>query len=351
MESRFYIPCLGLKYLKSVLTLCSHCVPTKMPNTTEMQAWMCCRNDVRVACENRWLDHSPVPYETPERGYVPVLPLKHSRSVSHIGTSILVFGCVSAKAKVSKTSVDHGQKVSWSKKKGADQVWFNGHVFVTFDVSVWSTSNLQSVPGASFMTVRRGERRREPLLELLHVTWSTEALKHWSTEPWENTCDTHGFGEELPPWIIENTPGQSTPPSLDGRGKCSRVPAPGFRCRDGLEAVEFRWFSGSSLEQQMNTVAVSRCWLSVVHGIEKIETSILFHRKIDDINGYFWDISAAMLAGPGSPNQPVEVWAASVESLPLPSKLSDVSAPAWCSSGTSADDTRMLFGCLGIHPK
>jgi hypothetical protein len=40
-----------------------------------------------------------------------------------------------------------------------------------------------------------------------------------------------------------------------------------------------------------------------------------------------------------------------VESLPLPSKLSDVSAPAWCSSGTSADDTRMLFGCLGIHPK
>ena len=77
----------------------------------------------------------------------------------------------------------------------------------------------------------------------------------------------------------------------------------------------------------MNTVAVSRCWLSVVHGIEKIETSILFHRKIDDINGYFWDISAAMLAGPGSPNQPVEVWAASVESLPLPSKL-DVSAPA-----------------------
>lgn len=275
-----------------------HCV-TKMPNTTEMQAWMCCRNDVRVACQNRWFDHSPVPYETIRKEGMSQFFLWSTRSVSHISTSILVFGCVwfSKSQRFENISARSRTKSVLEQKKGGDQVWFNGHVFVTFDVSVWSTSNLQSAPGASFMTVWRVVRRRESLLEVLQITWSTEALRHWSTEPRKNTCDTHGFGELLPPWIIWVNPLHHL------WGKCSRVPAQvsvaemiywgierywkSLICKYSvnvggkLGAVEFRWFSGSNhqLRTKMNTVAVSRCALSVVHGIENFEKSICFIGK------------------------------------------------------------------------
>ena len=94
---------------------------TKMPNTTEMQAWMCCRNDVRVACQNRWFDHSPVPYETIRKRGCPSSSFEapgQSRTSAHRFLFLDVFD--SAKVNVSKTSVqDHEPKVSWSKRKGA----------------------------------------------------------------------------------------------------------------------------------------------------------------------------------------------------------------------------------------